>query len=53
MVLCCVYAREVWFLVSQWTDGLVKVPARGVAMADWWNGSLASLSKKVNDEGPY
>jgi hypothetical protein len=47
MVLWCVYAQEVWFLVSQWTDDVVRVPAREVTMAYWWNQSLGGLPKRL------
>lgn len=46
MTLRCVFAREVWWLVSQWTFGLIKVPAPDTPIAKWWNRSLGGLAKK-------
>jgi hypothetical protein len=37
-------------LVSQWTYGFVKVPARDVTMADWWNQLLAGHQKKPKQQ---
>jgi hypothetical protein len=45
--LWCVFAQEVWFLVSQWTNDVVRVPARELTMAHWWNQSLRGLPKKL------
>jgi hypothetical protein len=50
MVLRCVFAQEVWLLISNWTVGLVEVPARDVSMADWWNRSLQGLLKKTKQK---
>jgi hypothetical protein len=45
--LWCVFAQEVWFLLSQWTNDVVRVPARELTMAHWWNQSLRGLPKKL------
>jgi mannosylglycoprotein endo-beta-mannosidase len=50
MVLWCAYAQEVWFLMSQWTKGIVKVPSRDVTMEDWWNRSLQGHQKKFKQQ---
>jgi hypothetical protein len=37
MVLRCVFAQEVWLLMSNWTVGLVKVPQE---MSPWLTGGI-------------
>lgn len=46
MCLHCMFAQEVWLLVSNWTDGQVKFPSPGVTVQDWWNNSMHGLQKK-------
>jgi hypothetical protein len=45
--LHCVYAQEVWHLVSCWTHSLVQVPSRTIRLEGWWN---AAVSNKPKDE---
>jgi hypothetical protein len=47
MVLHCVFAQEVWNLVSQWTGGLVRIPSSRVKMEFWWNSSLKGPPEKT------
>jgi hypothetical protein len=44
--LHCCFAREVWHLVQEWTDGLISVPMAGMEIEDWWNLSLQAASAK-------
>jgi hypothetical protein len=44
LCLQCSFAQEVWFLVHQWTDGLISVPLPGVQVEEWWNSSLQASS---------
>jgi hypothetical protein len=46
MCLHCVFAQEVWLLVSEWTGGRLKIPAPGTTMLDWWNNSLKGRKKE-------
>jgi hypothetical protein len=42
--LHCSYARQVWLLVSNWTSGIIQVPAdQDEGLEDWWKNSLAML----------
>jgi hypothetical protein len=41
-----VYAKEVWMLVSHWTEGLVQVPVAGSSLEVRWNQMLKGHSKK-------
>jgi hypothetical protein len=47
LTLHCVFTREVWVLVSSWTQGLVKVPRQDLGLEEWWNQPLQGLPKKV------
>lgn len=47
MVLHYAYAKEVWWLVSVWTEGLVQMPDDGIGIEDWWNGAVSGLSKEL------
>lgn len=44
--LHCVYAREVWFLVSQWSNGLVGIPDHGCEIEEWWNRGVSGQPKE-------
>jgi len=46
MCLHCVFAQEVWLLVSNWTEGQVKLPVPGTTIQEWWNNSMQGLGKK-------
>jgi hypothetical protein len=46
LCLHCVYAQEVWHLVSGWSDGLVQVPSRTVAVECWWNLAVCRRPKE-------
>lgn len=46
MSLHCVYAQEVWLLVSHWTYGHVKVPTPAMSIEEWWNSSIRGRGKK-------
>lgn len=45
--LHCVFAKEVWLLVANWTNGLVQVPKDGIHIEDWWNSELSGLPKQM------
>jgi hypothetical protein len=40
LCLHCSFAQEVWFLVSNWTEGLVPVPSLAMGMEQWWNSAI-------------
>jgi len=42
----CVYAREVWLLMKDWSVGLVQVPEPGLEIEDWWKASISQLPKE-------
>jgi hypothetical protein len=46
LVLHCVFVREVWMLVSQWTGGLAQMPQSGISLEEWWRVSLIGRSKE-------
>lgn len=46
LCLNCVYSREVWFLVQNWTEGLVSVPNSETSVEEWWNRALAGQAKE-------
>jgi hypothetical protein len=46
LCLHCVFAREVWDLVSRWTDALVQVPASSCSLELWWNSCLQAAHKE-------
>jgi len=46
LCLGCVYAREVWTLMEDWSGGLVRVPEQGLQIEDWWRNLLMHLPKK-------
>jgi hypothetical protein len=46
LILRCVYAREVWSLVSAWAQGHIKQPRQEMGMEERWNSSLQGLPKK-------
>lgn len=37
LCLHCVFARELWFRLRDWTNGLVSIPQDGVSLELWWN----------------
>jgi hypothetical protein len=46
----CVFAKEVWLAVEQWTDHLVQIPNPGVGLLQWWNRTTKS---QPNDRRPW
>jgi hypothetical protein len=46
LILQCVFAREVWVLVSNWTIGLILVPDQEISTENWWNASVQGRSKE-------
>jgi hypothetical protein len=48
LCLECVYAREVWELVSHWVGQSLRIPVLNVAIEQWWkwNASLQGLSHR-------
>lgn len=46
LCLHCVYAREVWFLVTHWSEGLIQPPIQGMSVEEWWNTSLQGQPKE-------
>ena len=44
LCLHCCFAQEVWFLVGQWTEGLIQVPQSGCLLQDWWNSMMQGRS---------
>jgi hypothetical protein len=40
LTLQCVFAREVWVLVSVWSQGVVQVSDMNISIEDWWNNAL-------------
>jgi hypothetical protein len=53
MALHCVFAQQVWLLVSHWTDGLVRVPNQAIPMESWWNSSLRGFQNKLKQKVHY
>jgi hypothetical protein len=49
LCLECVFAKEVWLAVEQWTDHLVQIPNPGVGLLQWWNRTTKS---QPNDRRP-
>jgi mannosylglycoprotein endo-beta-mannosidase len=47
LCLHCVYAREVWFMVSNWAEVTIQVPAQDVSTKVWWNGAMQERSKSL------
>ncbi|PVH31679.1 hypothetical protein PAHAL_9G208900 [Panicum hallii] len=47
LCLHCVFAREVWMLVSGWSNGLVQAPNPGSTLEEWWNTSMQGQSKEM------
>jgi hypothetical protein len=45
LCLNCVYAQELWHLVSGWTNGRVQVPSRSADLEGWWNASVSGKPK--------
>lgn len=46
LCLHCVFAQELWLLVSTWTNGLVTIPAAGLSLELWWNSSVQAVPKE-------
>lgn len=47
LILQCVYAKEVWWHMSQETGGLLQVPRPGITMEGWWNPSVQGKESKL------
>jgi len=47
LILHCCFAKEVWQLMSTWSQGLVQQPRAGLSIAEWWQQELAGLPKKL------
>jgi hypothetical protein len=47
LCLHCVYKREVWDLVSTWSEGLIQVPTHLASVELWWNGSVQGRPKHL------
>jgi hypothetical protein len=45
LCLHCVYAQELWHLVSGWTNGRVQVPSRSADLEGWWNAAVSGKPK--------
>jgi hypothetical protein len=45
LCLHCVYARELWALISVWTNGQIQVPAQDVLLEDRRNQQLQGRPK--------
>lgn len=45
LCLYCVYAQELWHLVSGWTNGRVQVPSRSADLEGWWNAAVSGKPK--------
>jgi len=44
LCLYCSFAKQVWLLVSNWTLGIIQVPAdQDEGLEDWWTRSLEML----------
>ncbi|RCV34167.1 hypothetical protein SETIT_7G139000v2 [Setaria italica] len=47
LCLNCCYAKEVWVLVTNWTGGVICMPASYEdALETWWSRSLQPFSNK-------
>jgi hypothetical protein len=46
LCLQCVFAQEVWVLVSAWSDGAVRVPDRCLSLDNWWSSELTGVPSK-------
>jgi hypothetical protein len=46
LCLHCVFAREVWVLVADWTRGDISVPVAELDLESWWNSSIQSTVKE-------
>jgi hypothetical protein len=47
LCLSCVYAQEVRFLVSHWSEGLLMVPDRNIDLMHWWNDAFERTPKNI------
>jgi hypothetical protein len=50
LCLHCVYACEVWALVSTWSEGLIQVPTLVATVESWWNGSVQGRPKQLRKQ---
>jgi hypothetical protein len=41
-----VFAKEVWLQFAIYSEGRIRVPELGVEQQQWWNSSLAGLSRR-------
>ncbi|PVH35899.1 hypothetical protein PAHAL_7G302500 [Panicum hallii] len=39
--------EKVWDRMENWTQSIIKKPAQGMEVMDWWEKKLAHLSKKA------
>ncbi|KAG2612458.1 hypothetical protein PVAP13_4KG290805 [Panicum virgatum] len=46
LILHCNFARDFWHRVSLWSGELFVQPSADLSLEDWWNTSLAGLSKE-------
>jgi hypothetical protein len=46
LCLQCVFARQVWYLVSSWTGGRIQIPPLNLSIEHWWNSALHGLPKE-------
>jgi hypothetical protein len=46
----CVFAQQVWVLVSWWTFGRVPIPEAGANLRSWWNSTLQAAPKAIRKE---
>jgi len=47
LILHCSFAQQVWGRLQCWTQHIIRVPAQGIEVADWWERELAQLPKKA------
>jgi hypothetical protein len=45
--LNCVFAQQVWLLVSWWTLGRVMTPPAGADLQLWWNSTMHATPKEL------
>jgi len=47
LCLHCPYAREVWWHVQEWTEGLIHIPDPGLTIQEWWNSSVLAVPRQL------
>jgi len=47
LILHCNFAQQVWSQMEGWTGNLVRQPAQGIQITEWWEKELAQLPKKT------